>query len=149
MRSFLAIFKQISDCSARVLQQQYSGDLSQAINVLEFNSKGKGTIFILSDFYRFDNDKFKKIAALSRKHQIYCINIFDKIEDLAPSDGVYAAQYEAQKTVFDSSVESFKAAYQEHFAQTRAALKKNCQKFLCRYMEIRTDTPIFKQLSAA
>ena len=147
MRNLMAIFKKISDYSAKVLQNQHRGDLSKALNLLEYNNKGKGTIFILSDFYGFDNDKFKKIAALSHKHQIYCINIFDRIEELAPSDGVYAAQYEAQKTVFDSSVVSFREAYKEYFMQNHNMLKKNCQQFLCRYMEIRTDVPIFKQLS--
>ena len=140
-------FNQISKKTHQILQNSKIGDISRALDELQYHQKGKGTIFILSDFHGVDTEKFKKIAVLARKHQIYCINIFDVLEENAPQDGTYAAQYEKDKLIFDSSSDNFKSLYRQYFGQNRENLKKNCQKFLCKYMEIRTDIPVFKQLS--
>lgn len=145
--NMMYIFNQISQQSRMVLDDVADGDITQSLDSLIYNQKGKGTIFILSDFHHIDTEKFKKIAALARKHQVYCINIFDAIEVSAPQDGIYAAQYENNKLVFDTSTEDFRNAYGGYFHQNRENIKNNCQKFLCKYMEIRTDIPIFKQLS--
>lgn len=146
LQNLMIMFNQIAGKTKQVLQIQSFGDMSEALNVLQLHQKGQGTIFILSDFYHFDQDKFKKIAALARLHDVYCVNIFDIIEDIAPADGVYAAQYGSAKVVFNSAISDFRNNYHQYFADNRAFLKKNCQKFLCKYVEIRTDMPIFKQL---
>ena len=70
----------------------------------------------------------------------------DILEDNAPLQGIYAAQNGTLKTIFDSDNTKFQTEYQKYFATQRLFLKNNCQKFLCRYVEIRTDKPIFKQL---
>lgn len=145
--NLMYVFNQIALKSHEVLQNGTLGDMSEALDELQYHQKGKGTIFILSDFYHIDTEKFKKIAVLARKHQIYCINIFDILEETAPQDGTYAAQYKESKLVFDTSSDNFKNLYRQYFYQNRENIKKNCQKFLCKYMEIRTDMPIFKQLS--
>ncbi|MBR1600748.1 MAG: DUF58 domain-containing protein [Alphaproteobacteria bacterium] len=141
------MFNQISIKSYEILQNSTLGDMSEAFDVLQYNQKGKGTIFILSDFYHIDTEKFKKIAVLARKHQVYCVNIFDILEEIAPQNGTYAVQYNDSKLVFDTSADDFKVQYRQYFQNNRDNIKKNCQKFLCKYLEIRTDVPIFKQLS--
>ncbi|MBP5352282.1 MAG: DUF58 domain-containing protein [Alphaproteobacteria bacterium] len=146
-RNLMHVFNQIAVESRRILENAQNGDVSEALKILEYGQKGQGTLFILSDFYNFSAEKFKKIAALSKRQKIYCINIFDVIEELPPAAGVYAAQYGADKVVFDSGREDFQQNYRAHFIQQRNGLKKNCQKFLCKYIEIRTDVPIFKQLA--
>lgn len=145
--NLMYVFNQIAIKSRQVLTNSALGDISSALDILQYHQKGRGTIFILSDFYQMDTDKFKKIAVLARKHQIYCINIFDIIEEIAPIAGTYAAKYQGEKLVFDTSDSAFVDTYNKHFRQTRENIKKNCQKFSCKYMEIRTDMPIFKQLS--
>ena len=147
LKNLMNIFTQISRKTQEILLEQHHADLSEALKMLQFHQKGQGTVFILSDFSHFDNEKFRKIAILSKKHQVCCINIFDVLEEIAPQDGVYAAQYDAQKAVFDTGVEGFTANYQRYFHQQRELMRQNCQKFLCRYIEVRTDVPIFKQLS--
>ena len=147
MAHLMSVFNQISLKSREILNSAKIGDLSKALDLLQYHQKGRGTIFILSDFYNFNQEKFKKIAALSKRHQVYCLNIFDVLEEIAPEDGIYAAAYLNEKTVFDTSSNAFKTAYRQHFADNRSALQQNCQKFHCRYMEIRTDQPYIKQLS--
>lgn len=145
-KNLMVLFNKIAESSQAVLQNSRFGDMAEALKVLEFNQKGQGTIFILSDFYKINNEQFKKIAALSKRNRIYCVHIFDVLEEVAPAGGQYAAVYDGQKVVFDSTSDRFKLEYQRYFALQRENLKKNCQKFLCKYIEIRTDVPIFKQL---
>lgn len=145
--NLMHIFSQIAKKTQEILINSARGNIETALDELQYNQKGRGTIFILSDFYHIDTEKFKKIAVLARRHQIYCVNIFDVLEESAPQNGVYAAQFNTNKLVFDSSAENFRQLYQQYFYQNRENIKKNCQKFLCKYMEIRTNVPIFKQLS--
>ena len=147
INNLMNIFTQISRKTAEILVEQHHDDLSQALSMLQFHQKGQGTVFILSDFRHFDNEKFRKIATLSKKHQVCCINIFDVLEEVAPQDGVYAAHYDSEKAVFDTGVEGFTTNYQQYFHQQREIMRQNCQKFMCGYIEVRTDVPIFKQLS--
>lgn len=146
VKGLMPMFNKIVEVGQKILTESHIGNLSDALKVLEYGQKGQGTVFVLSDFYKFDNEEFKNIATLSKRHKIYCINIFDVLEEVAPADGEYEAEYLGQKLVFNSSAEAFKHEYQQYFAQNRENIKKNCQKFLCKYVEIRTDVPIFKQL---
>lgn len=145
--NLMHIFQHIAKKTHDVLINQYDNDVGAALDVLQYHQKGQGTVFILSDFHNFGPDRFDKIAILSKKHTVCCVNIYDIVEELAPQDGVYAAQCDSQKTVFDTGTEEFTAKYKQYFHQQRELLRRNCQKFLCGYIEIRTDIPIFKQLS--
>ncbi len=145
-KTLMALFQIIAEKSRQVLTTAHSGDITSALKVYELSHKGQATLFILSDFYQVSGESFKNIAALARKQQVYCVNIFDVLEEIAPAAGVYAAQNAALKVVFDSAGERFAGDYRQYFAARRAELRRNCQKFLCKYMEIRTDKPIFKQL---
>ena len=147
MKSLISAFGKIADASRKVLTQSYDQDISEALKIVQYHHKGQGICFIISDFRHFDQNQFERIALLAAHYEIYCMNVFDVIEETAPQDGVYAAQFNDKKVVFDTGLSSFKDNYQQYFAQQRANLKRNCQKFSCKYMEIRTDIPIFKQLS--
>ncbi len=146
LKMLISLFRTIATKSKEILTQNYQGDISSALKMFELSHKGRGTFFILSDFYNIDQDSFKNIAAIARRHKVFCINIFDTIEENAPVGGVYAAQDGTQKTVFDTGSAQFQSKYQQYFAEHRNFLQNNCQKFSCTYLEIRTDKPIFKQL---
>lgn len=145
--NLINILNRISLKTKEILEEGVYGDIGQALDVLQYHRKNCGSIFILSDFHDFDLEKFGKIAVLAGRQQVYCINIFDVLEEVAPVSGTYAAQYGNEKVVFDTYGERFKRLYRRHFEENRLKLKRNCQKFSCKYMEIRTDVPIIKQLS--
>lgn len=147
VKSLIFAFGKISDMSQKVLQKSYDNDISEALKVIQYHHKGQGVCFILSDFYHIGKEQFKKIAILSEKYEIYCLNIFDVIEETAPLNGIYAAEFNNDKIIFDTHNENFRENYRRYFIDQRLLLKQNCQKFFCKYMEIRTDMPIFKQLS--
>lgn len=145
--NLMNIFRQVAIKTNNILVEQHHKDVSVALDRLHFHQKGQGTVFILSDFRNFGGEKFQKIVILAKKHQVCCINIFDVLEEVAPQDGVYAAQYDGQKAVFDTTIEGFTANYQQYFHRQREIMRQNCRKFSCGYMEIRTDVPIYKQLT--
>lgn len=145
-QSLMYIFRKIAQISQNILKQSYAGDISEALDLLEYHRKGRNTIFIISDFFNYNKTKSEKIAMLAKKSKLYCINIFDVVEEVAPREGVYAAQYDNQKVIFNSGTADFRASYYNYFKENREKIKKNCQKFLCKYIEIRTDVPFFKQL---
>ena len=145
-QNLTAIFKALEKTSEDVLKNSKKGDISSALKTLQIHQKGQGIIFILSDFSSFNKQKFEQIAALSKHNRLYCLNIFDVLEEVAPPSDEYTAEYEQQKVQFDSSSESYKRAYQQYFAGKRELLRNNCRKFSVQYSEIRTDLPLFKQL---
>jgi uncharacterized protein (DUF58 family) len=147
LKSLMTVFNAVSKATERVLTQNRFGNIEDVIKKIELRQKGQGIIFILSDFRSINNNNFEKIAALGKHNKVYCLNVFDALEEIVPPDGEYEAQYGLQKVVFDTSSIKFKNEYRKYFAQNRENLKNNCRKFTCQYAEIRTDIPIFKQLS--
>ena len=146
VKNLMAIFNKIAEVGDDILNNASSGDLSSALKTLKYHQKGQGTIFILSDFHNFGGEQFKNLAALAKNNKVYCVNIFDKLEENAPPKGDYAAVYKGEELVFSSASKAFSSDYQQYFAQNRENIRRNCQKFLCKYIEIRTYIPIFKQL---
>ncbi len=145
-QNLTAIFKMMAKTSENVLKKSTKGDISSALKILQIHQKGHGIIFILSDFSQIDVEKFKQIAALAKNNKVCCINIFDVLEEIAPPDGEYRAVYESQDLTFNTYSDSFKSEYRQYFAFLRENLRRSCQKFSCKYIEIRTDIPVFKQL---
>lgn len=147
MPHLVNVFHKIAKKTHDVLIEQHEGSIGTALDMLQQHQKGQGTVFILSDFHNFDAEQFNTIGILSKKHSVCCINIFDVLEEVAPQNGVYAAQYNNEKAVFDTGLQGFTTKYQQYFHAQREMLRTNCQKFMCGYVEIRTDVPIFKQLA--
>lgn len=109
--------------------------------------KGRASMFVVSDFSRFDLDCQKSLAQMSRKCDIYCIDVFDVLEDTAPAAGEYMVSSGGGKSlIFNSSAKSFRAEYQHYFAHKREQIKDLCHKFGARYFEVRTDKDLHKQL---
>ncbi len=145
-QNLMSIIKKISQKSEDILTDNHSGNLSGAVKMLQHHAGNNAVIFILSDFSGFNEEKFTDIAALAAKNKVYCLNIFDILEENAPADGFYEARFGNEKLEFGTYSADFQQEYRNYFAKKREILKKSCQKFSCRYIEIRTDIPIFKQL---
>ena len=77
---------------------------------------------------------------------VYLLNIYDALEDIAPPKGEYLAQYQSKNQLLISSGKNFEQNYQAYFVNKRLLLKDFCIKFNCKYRQIRTDLPIYKQL---
>lgn len=144
----IAILKKISELSQQMLKTDIieNADFGKAVQLLQKNIKSNAIVFAISDFNDFSDALKKNLAALSKKASLYCINVFDMLEEIAPPEGEYMAENQNQQLVFNSSVSAFRRDYQEYFAAKRQDFRGFCQKFACRYVEIRTDIPLYKQI---
>jgi len=142
-----AFFKKIAQISKTILKkQENSGSLKSPIRLLTQLIKSRAAVFVISDFNQFGDDERRALAALSKKSTVFCINVFDFLELAAPKPGEYMAEYLGKKLVFDSRPAAFRNEYQEYFLQKRQQIQDFCQRFGCRYLEVRTDIPLYKQI---
>ena len=146
--AIVAVFKKIAELSKAVLNIKGNGEdgLVKALKLLKKNVKGRAAVFVVSDFSRFDDDVKKSLAALAANTSVYLVNVFDVLEDTAPKAGEYMAEDNGKRVVFDSSSKLFQKEYRNYFAEKRQLVRDFSRRFSCRYMEVRTDTDLHKQL---
>ena len=146
--SLLAIFKKISELSLANLQadDEEGQTMVKAVQLLQKSLKSHATVFVVSDFTNMNESLKRVMAALAHKAKVYFVNVFDILEEVAPQAGEYMAVNRGDDLVFDSRPKAFQEAYRGYFASRRAEVKDFCRKFLCAYIEVRTDIALYKQL---
>lgn len=151
-KNLMAIFRAISETSKHILdiskisEYEVEGDINTPLQRLRFGMKGQAIVFVLSDFKNINNEALKSLVAISKRCHIYCINIYDIIEEVSPQSGEYMAEYNGEKLIFDTTSDVFKRAYYYYFKDKRVFMENFCKKFGCQYLNIRTDKPLYKQL---
>ena len=146
--SLLAILKKIAEVSKDIMQRSAEDTVSaaKALQLLQQSLKSHATVFIISDFAEMTDNSKRHLAALARKARLYFVHVFDILEEMAPKAGEYMIENKGRGLVFDSRPKVFRTAYHNYFAAKRANLKDFCHKFLCHYIEVRTDIALYKQL---
>lgn len=150
-KNLMAILKNISETSIRVLDEarynmQSEADISEPLQYLQYNIKGRAVIFVVSDFNNISDIALKSIIALTKKCRVYCVNIYDFTEEVPPESGEYMIEYNGEKLVFDTTSDAFKDTYYQYFQKKRKEMDSFCKRFGCYYTNIRTDRPLYKQL---
>ncbi len=150
-KNLMAILKNISNKSLEVLgnikkEQDFKPDLYDSLKYLQYNLKNRATVFVISDFNNISDLALKSLVALTKKCRVYCINIYDVVEEVSPKYGEYMAEYNGQKLVFNTNSADYNKIYFEYFYQKRKKMEDFCKKFGCYYQNIRTDIPLYKQL---
>ena len=151
-KNLMAVFKAISQTSASILASSFAeqkvmkNDIAEPLKFLQYNVKSRAMVFVLSDFKKISSEGLKSLVALTKRCRVYCVNIYDYIEEVPPDSGEYMAEYSGEKLVFDSSLEAFKRTYYNYFLEKRRAMEGFCRKFNCQYLNIRTDRPLYRQL---
>ncbi len=147
-KSLMAIFKAISETSSKILtsSENKKADILDPLQILQFSIKSRAMVFIISDFKDISEQARKAMVALSRRCRIYCVNVFDYIEEIPPENGEYMAEYNGEKIVFNTTSEAFKETYYQYFAGRRKAMENFCKRFNCQYLNIRTDQPLYRQI---
>lgn len=147
--NMMAILKKISQISEKMLsiyKHPQTDTLIKPLQMLQKTIRSNSTVFVISDFNEFDDVLKKSLAIMGRKSRVYCVNIFDVLEELSPKAGEYMVENGIERLIFDTKSKIFQKEYQEYFCAKRTAMKDFCMKFTLRYMEVRTDISLFKQL---
>ncbi len=145
--NLLIILKKIEQIATDTLHQ--ANESQTRIKSLQLAAKRigkKSILFLISDFNFLHEEKNSVISTLSFSNDVCVINIYDNLEDVAPPKGEYMAQYNDVKYLLINKNNEYGKMYQTYFAHKRQILKDFCTKFNCKYRQIRTDLPIFKQL---
>lgn len=148
-KNLMAIFKAISETSSSILtssKEKNNADITDPLQILQFSIKSRAMVFVISDFKNITETARKALVALTKRCRVYCVNIFDYIEEIPPESGEYMAEYNGEKLVFNTTPEAFKDTYYQYFAKQRKAMENFCKRFGCQYLNIRTDLPLYKQL---
>ncbi len=147
-KNLMAILKTISETSKEILEKNTptNGNIEEPLKFLQYGIKSRAMVFILSDFKNMSNEALKSLVALTKRCRVYCINIYDILEEIPPMSGEYMAEYNGEKLIFDSTPDVFKKTYYEYFAEKRQTMSNFCKKFGCQYINVRTDKPLYKQL---
>ena len=147
-KNLIAILKSISTTSKEILEypQNIEADINKPLQLLQYNIKSKAVVFVVSDFKNISENALKTIVALTRKCSIYCLNVYDYIEEFSPQSGEYFAEYNKEKLSFNTSSSSFKEVYNQYFNKQRKSKEDFFKKFKCQYINIRTDKDLHKQL---
>lgn len=149
-KSLMAIFKTISDVgeamisSSKILEE--NEDLAEPLHFLQYGIKSRAMVFVISDFNNITEEVKKTLAILARRCRVYCINVYDVIEEIPPESGEYMAAYKEEKLVFSTENSAFKDTYYHYFMQKRKEMENFCKRFGCQYLNVRTDRPLYKQL---
>lgn len=146
--NMMVLLKKISEISQKILHPQLAQDKSfeNAVQLLQQSIKSQAVIFVISDFNDFDDKMKKSLAALSKKARVYALNVFDVLEEFPPKAGEYMAEDQGERLIFDTNSKYFQKEYQAYFKNKRRKINEFCRKFSIRYVEIRTDIPLHKQL---
>ena len=79
-KNLMAIFNAVSETSTAVLSRKYNTDelkdLSETLKILQYSTKGKAMIFVISDYNNISDTAKRTLVALSRRSQLYCINVY-------------------------------------------------------------------------
>ena len=68
------------------------------------------------------------------------------LEENPPASGEYMAEADGKKLIFSTGSHKFRKDYQAYFAKQRNYFKDFCRRFSCKYIEVRNDKELHKQL---
>lgn len=149
-KHLMAILKAIAETSKDILKHPENvaekKDITSPLQLLQFGIKSQATVFIVSDFKNINDQALKILVTLTKRCRIYCMNVYDFIEEVPPASDEYMVEYNGQKLVFDSTPDTFKRTYYYYFLDKRRKMENFCKRFGCHYLNIRTDKPLYKQL---
>ncbi len=136
------IINKIFDLKPRSLKTNLNKAIQYALNMI----KRKSVIILVSDF--IDENYEHNIKALSKKHDLVVIHIYDVRETTLPKLGIVPLyDQESQKTVWvNTSLGSFRKKLEQTYGANRQNLEKLCRRHQANYLSIRTDEDYVPQL---
>ena len=111
-KNLIAILKTISKTSKDMLNYENKETIGfkKTLEYLQYSLKSKAMVFVISDFKNITDDALKSLVALTKRCRVYCVNIFDHIEEIPPVSGEYLAEYNGEKLSFNTTPKGFKDA---------------------------------------
>jgi len=98
--------------------------LQKLLQELRSLAKPGSQIFVISDFYDFDESCKSVLYDISKHCQIMAIKIYDPLEQHLPKNGLYIATNGASNITIDAGNKANHKVYEQQFVQHETALKQ-------------------------
>lgn len=145
--NFFIILKKMEQISKETLYQKNESQKTfKSLQLAHKKISRKAIVFAISSFLSLDGEFKKEISSLALNNDVCLINVYDVLEEIAPPKGEYLAQYKDIEQLLVSNGKKYDEKYQAYFLSKRQNIKDFCAKFNCKYRQIRSDLPIYKQL---
>ena len=145
--NLLIVLKKIEQIAQESLEvKKENTDMSKSLQLLSKRIGKKSIVFLISSFDLNDHGIKHEISALALSNDMYIVNIYDVLEEIAPPKGEYLAEYRLKRQLLVNSGKTFEEQYHAYFEHKRQVLKDFCIKIHCNYRQIRTDSPIYMHL---
>lgn len=143
----LILLKKIEQISKETLYQKNESQKNfKSLQLAHKKIGRKAIVFMISSFLNFEDNLKFEISSFSQNNDVCLVNVFDILEEMAPPKGEYLAQYKDIEQLLVSSGKKYDQDYQKYFLSKRQNVKDFCAKFNCKYRQVRSDLPIYKQL---
>ena len=127
-------------------QKSSKTDISKMIKFFMNTIKKKCLVVLISDF--IDKDYHKNLSALSKKHDVICLHIFDDYETKIPDLGLIELEEKENnfKKWVNTSSKEFKKLSQNLFISKPEELKKEMGSIGINYLKINSKENYIKNL---
>ncbi len=112
---------------------------SDALAELRRVSKNGGRVYIISDFYGFDEECKKHLTYISHHCDVVCIQVFDVLEETPPPPGTYRISDGSRSVTIYTDDQKWRAEYEKLFVEPRRDLESFCKSRHIIYIALRTD----------
>lgn len=116
--------------------------LAEALAELRRVTKNGGRVYVISDFYDFDEECRKHMTYISRHCDVVCIQVFDVLEETPPPPGSYRVSDGKRSITIHTDDDEWRAEYEKMFVQPRRDLENFCRSRNIIYIGLRTDADI-------
>ncbi len=148
-RRLLGFLQAITDASSDSAAKGGTS-LAEALGEMRRVGRMGGIVFVLSDFYDFNDEAKKQLTLISAHSDIVCIYVADRLEDAPPPAGVYRVNDGSfQNLTINAGDKMWREEYMEVFAQRKKNVESFCAKRGAVFVELFTDSDIPAVLRAA
>jgi uncharacterized protein (DUF58 family) len=146
----LQFIHELRDFSEQLLEP--AADQLSLAHILEearrFSLPGT-TIFIVSDFYDFDEDCERHLFELARHGNLNFCQVYDNIETELPEPALYAVSDGERQTLLDTSNKTLRDQFANAFEARNQRLKKFSQQLSAGLLAFNTSDSVMSVLAQA
>ncbi len=147
-KSMLAIINALSKASF-VKEGDNHKSMPIMLSELRKTAKTGGIVFIISDFYDFNDTVKSYLTQIAGKCDVVLINIFDRLEEKAPPEDRYLVTDGKQTLTLFADDYTWREQYELYFKQKKEKIEDFCKKRAIKCIAIRTDENPAKALKIA
>lgn len=141
----------IGTASAAPTQHSQTISIAELLTQAQRLSRRGDTVFIISDFSRWDESLTALLLQLSESRQLTAIQVIDNGEQTLPALGKLRLRspFSGEEAIIDSSNATLRQHYAAAMAQRQEEVTALLQRCGVRHLRLHSDDDVFKMLAAS